>query len=226
MPTSTTPADVSTASDSARRQGQVVLRDLVALRQVGIEVVLAVPAGHLRDRGANRQSRRQNVLDGALVDHRQRPGQAEADGTRQRVWCRAAHVGRTAAEHLGRSLQLDVDLDADYDLVVAWLEARPSAARCADGADEPSDPDQGFLQVFERRGERGANVALPRRSERRAGDGRDVLLEQQPLAELLRSSGRSIGWTGRRRTRPLAPASQGRCRSSRPRTSAAGGRTR
>ena len=58
---------------------QVVLADLVALRQVRVEVVLAVPAGRLRRRRADRGAGRQHELDRPPVDHRQRAGQTEAD---------------------------------------------------------------------------------------------------------------------------------------------------
>ena len=117
MPTVTGPSDVSKASLPVGRQGQVVLADLVALGQVGIEVVLAVPARELGRRGADGQAGGEDVLDGLPVDDRQRPRQAEADRAGPRVGRRLGDVGRAAAEHLRGGLQLDVDLDADDRLV-------------------------------------------------------------------------------------------------------------
>ncbi len=55
---------------AGRREGQVVLADLVALGQVGIEVVLAVPAGGVRRGRFDREARREDVLDGAAIDDR------------------------------------------------------------------------------------------------------------------------------------------------------------
>ena len=60
---------------AAGRERPIELRDLVSLRQVGIEVVLSredrrrVHLAAERERGANRQ------LDGVFVEHRQRAGQ-------------------------------------------------------------------------------------------------------------------------------------------------------
>ena len=56
----------------ARAERDVVLGDLVALGQVGIEVVLAVEDRARRDLAAERHAHHQPVVDGLGVDHRQR----------------------------------------------------------------------------------------------------------------------------------------------------------
>ena len=58
---------------------QVVLRDLVALHQVGVVVVLAVELGLGGDRAVERQPGHDRQLDGLAVDDRQHAGHAQAD---------------------------------------------------------------------------------------------------------------------------------------------------
>ena len=71
---------------------QVVLADLVALRQVRVEVVLAVPAGRARRLRADRDAGREDVLDRAPVDGRQGAREAEADRADVGVRRRAAYA--------------------------------------------------------------------------------------------------------------------------------------
>ena len=111
-----------------RRERQVVLADLVALGQVRVEVVLAIPARRGGRRRLDRRAGREDVLDGSPVDRRQRAGQAQADRADVGVGRRAVVRGRTAAEHLGRGPQLAVDLDPD-DRLVPFEGGRGAAAR-------------------------------------------------------------------------------------------------
>ena len=96
----------------ADAQRQVVLRDLVGLGQIGIEVVLAVEDGALRDPAVERQSDARGVLHRLLVGHRQHARVPQADRADLRVG-RLAEGDLTAAEHLGAGVQLHVDLEAD-----------------------------------------------------------------------------------------------------------------
>src|SRR5436190_71979 len=84
---------------SARSEGDVVLADLVALGEVGIEVVLAVEDGSRRGLAAERQPDHQAELDRSLVHDRQAAGMTEADraGVRVRL---VAEGELAAAEHL------------------------------------------------------------------------------------------------------------------------------
>ncbi len=98
------------------RDRLVVLRDLVVLRHVRIEVVLPREAAPRRDLAPQGQADPHCRLDRALIQDRQRAGQAQADGAHLRVGL-GAEDGRAAAEHLRRGRQLDVDLEAQHRLV-------------------------------------------------------------------------------------------------------------
>src|SRR5829696_2084404 len=100
-----------------RGQRDRVLADLVALGEVRVEVVLALPLGPFGDRRLDRDAGGDHKLHGAAVDHRQHAGERKADradmGVRGRVG-----IGRGAgAEHLRARAQLTVDLDPDDRLV-------------------------------------------------------------------------------------------------------------
>src|SRR5262249_33926844 len=101
---------------AAGSERDVVLADLVALWEVGIEVVLAVEDRARSDLAAEGQRDHQPEVDGALVERRQGAGVAEADRARQGVRRRAERQP-AAAEHLRARLELHVDLEADDRLV-------------------------------------------------------------------------------------------------------------
>ena len=96
--------------------GLVELRDLVALGQVGIEVVLAREDGALADLAVEGERGQRGELDGLGVEHGQRAGQAEADRADIGIG-RGAEVVGAAAEGLGRGEQLDVHFEPDDGLV-------------------------------------------------------------------------------------------------------------
>ena len=97
--------------------GLVELRDLVALGQVGIEVVLAGEDGALAHFAVDGQRGQRGELDGLGVEHRQRAGQAQADRADVGVGRRAEMIGATA-EGLGSGEQLHVDFESDDGLVL------------------------------------------------------------------------------------------------------------
>ena len=109
-------------------QRLVVLGDLVALGQVGIEVVLAVEDRARRELGAEREADHQPEVHGAGVGHGQAAGQPQADRAGARVG-RLAEGQLAAAEHLRGGRELHVDLEAD-DRLVGVLWAAASAAGC------------------------------------------------------------------------------------------------
>src|SRR5205823_4162943 len=113
----------------------VVLADLVRLRQVGVEVVLAVEDRALGDLALEREPELDALLDRAAVRNRQRPRKREADGAGLRVRC-AAEAVLAAAEHLRARLQLHVDLEADDGLPVhvRSRSGTPSNARLCSSA--------------------------------------------------------------------------------------------
>ena len=97
---------------------QIVLADLIALGQVGIVIVLAVPLGERGDLAVQRHGGPQASSKASAVHHRQRAGHADADRAGLRVG-RRAELRAAAAEQLGPRDQLHVDFQADHDGV--WL---------------------------------------------------------------------------------------------------------
>ena len=100
--------------------GIVVLADLVALREVGIEVVLAVEDRPRDDLALERPGDHQRELDRPLVGHRQRARMPEAHRARMDVGLVAERQPATA-EHLRAGRELDVDLEPDHRLVPVAL---------------------------------------------------------------------------------------------------------
>ncbi len=96
----------------------VELADLIALRQVGVEVVLAVEAADAVDLGVEREAGADRLGDALAVEHGEHPrhrGVDEADlGVR-----RGAEARGGAAEQLRLGGHLGVDLEPDDDLPVA-----------------------------------------------------------------------------------------------------------
>ena len=109
--------DAHVAEMARRGKRDVVLADLVALRQVGIEVVLPVEDRPRRDLALEGHRDHQREVHRLRVRDRQRARVAEADraGVRVRL---VPERERAAAEHLRPRPQLDVDLDADDRLVI------------------------------------------------------------------------------------------------------------
>src|SRR5258708_13825558 len=99
------------------REREVELRDLVALRQVRVHVVLTVEFRVLGRPAVERDARGDRELDRAAVRVRERARQPEADLAGERVRRRAEPLRRTAAEHLGAGVELDLALDTDDRLV-------------------------------------------------------------------------------------------------------------
>ncbi len=97
---------------------QLVLADLIALAEIGVEVVLARPAAHRGDATVGGEPGPHRELDDAAIEHRQHAGHAEADRTGVVVGG-SAEGGRAATEDFRRRQQLGVHLEPDDALVVA-----------------------------------------------------------------------------------------------------------
>ena len=97
---------------------RLVLADLVALGQVGIEVVLAGEDRERRHRRADRQAEADRPLDRAAVGHRQRARKRQVDRRGLGVGL-GAEGGRCAAEDLRAGRELGMGLDPDHHLVAA-----------------------------------------------------------------------------------------------------------
>src|SRR5712692_611515 len=100
------------ADPAPGRQGAIELRDLIPLRQVGIEVVFPGEDGLLVDFATGGDRRAQRQLDRLAVHDGQRSGIAEADRTDLRIR-RRAEAGGTAAEDLGGREEPGVYLEAN-----------------------------------------------------------------------------------------------------------------
>src|SRR5439155_14848641 len=89
----------------------------IALRQVGVHVVLAIELRVRGDLAVEREARDHRELDRALVRHREGARQTETDRADERIRRRAEPLRRAAAEHLRLGRELDVRLDPDDELV-------------------------------------------------------------------------------------------------------------
>src|SRR5689334_4970197 len=128
--------DAHVAQMAPDAERDVVLGDLVALGEVGIEVVLAVEDRARGDLAAQRHPHHDPVGDRLRVGHRERPGEAKADRAGARVGL-LAEAQLAAAEHLRAGLELDVDLEADDGFVVhakAFAPSKPIACSSAKAA--------------------------------------------------------------------------------------------
>src|SRR5262249_37862232 len=97
-------------------QGLIVLRNLVALRQIRVEVILTGEDGTRVHVAIQRQSRLNGEFHGLAAKHRQRARQSQANRADMSVRRRAETRG-TPAKDLGARGKLDVHLQPDDRLV-------------------------------------------------------------------------------------------------------------
>ena len=95
---------------AAERQRPLVLRDLIALRQVRIEVVLAREDRLGLDVAAERERGLDRVVDGLPIEHRKRAGQARDTRDRPGSWAARRTSVLQPQKILVARLQLRVDL--------------------------------------------------------------------------------------------------------------------
>ncbi len=98
--------------DAALGERPVELADLISLRKVGVEVVLARENGEGGDLAAERERQRRGEVDRRTVQERQGPRIAEADGADQGIGIGAEPV-LAPAEDLAAGLQVDVHFQPD-----------------------------------------------------------------------------------------------------------------
>ncbi len=108
-------ADVDRALTDQR---MIELADLITLRQIGIEVILAVEARPFVDLRIDRHARANRLADALTIGHRQHAGHRRVD---QRHLCvrLGAKRRRRAREKLGVRSDLGMDFKADHDLPLA-----------------------------------------------------------------------------------------------------------
>ena len=94
------------------------LADLIALRQIGVEIVLAVEARPFVDHRADRHAGAHRLADALLVRRGQHARHRRIDQAHLAVRLRAER-GRRAREELGVGSDLRMDFEADHDLPFA-----------------------------------------------------------------------------------------------------------
>ena len=94
----------------------IKLRNLVALGQVRIKIVLARKNGGLTHLAIQGLGRAHGKLHRSLIQHRQRAGQSQAYGADVGIRRRAKLCG-AAAKNLGLRQKLDVHFQPDHRLV-------------------------------------------------------------------------------------------------------------
>ena len=103
---------------SLAHQRVVELADLVALRQVGVEVVLAVEPAPRIDLRLDRHAGAHRLADAFAIGHGQHPRHRRIDEADLAVGL-GPESGRGAGEQLGIGGDLRVDFEADHDLPFA-----------------------------------------------------------------------------------------------------------
>lgn len=94
----------------------VVLRDLIAFRQVRIEIVFAIEFGSFRNLAVQRESRANRQLQGALIQDRQNTRHSEANRTDLIVWS-LTEFSRARAKNLGLCFELGVYFQPNHSVV-------------------------------------------------------------------------------------------------------------
>ena len=104
--------------DRALADDRVVqLADLIALRQIGVEIILAVEPRPAVDLRVDRHAGTHRLADALAVRYRQHPRHRRVDQADLRVRL-SAETGRRTREQLRIRRDLGVDLEADHDLPV------------------------------------------------------------------------------------------------------------
>ncbi len=99
-------------------KGQLVLRDLITLWQIGVTVVLPGKDRVFGNLTIQSQSGHDGKFYRLAVDDRQRARHPHADRANVRVGRLAKDAGIARAEHLGLGLKLHVDFHADDGFVL------------------------------------------------------------------------------------------------------------
>ena len=103
---------------AAAHDRQFVLADLIALRQIGIEVVFAREYAFARDLRIDGQTEADRLAEHGSIRYRQRARQRDIDRAGLRIRFGAV-MRRGAREQLARGIELGVDFQADDGLPIA-----------------------------------------------------------------------------------------------------------
>ncbi len=93
------------------------LADLIALRQVGIEIILPVEAGIGVDLRLQAEAGTDSLLDAILVDHGQHAGHCRIDQRHIAVGVRTKRRGRARKQlRIGRDLSMDFEAHDQFPI--------------------------------------------------------------------------------------------------------------
>ncbi len=92
--------------------------ELVALRDVGVEIILAVELGEVGEPPSERESDAKHMTDGFLVHHGERAGMSHADRADVHVRPHLVGVVLRITEHLRPRLQFSMDFEANGKHVI------------------------------------------------------------------------------------------------------------
>ena len=108
------------ADDALADQRPLVLRDLIAGRQIGVEVVLPLEHALQIDRGVDADAGAHRLLDAAAVEHRQHAGEGGVDQAHLGIRL-GAEVGGGTGEQLRLGDDLGVHFEPDHHFPVAGV---------------------------------------------------------------------------------------------------------
>ena len=114
-----------------------VLADLIALRQVGIEVAFAIENRFARDLAVRRESRAHREFDRLAIEHRQHARHPHASRADVFVGLRA-ECRRASAEHFRFGREMRVDFEADNRFVFFLVHHKIHQIFSSRGLNAPS----------------------------------------------------------------------------------------
>ena len=104
-------------------EGQFILRDLIALGQIGVKVVLASEDAGVVDLALQGECHAQCKLNGALVDDRQHARHTRANRADCHIWLGSGGIDhRASAKHLGARRHLSVNFESNDGFVFHMRE--------------------------------------------------------------------------------------------------------
>ena len=107
---------------AAHNDGQLELTDLIALRQIGIKIVLAVEYRVTGDFCLDRKAELDRLLNGPFVEYRKCPRERKVDIARVAIGLITEMAGRAGENfRMGRELNMRLEANNDFPLHVDFL---------------------------------------------------------------------------------------------------------
>ena len=124
-------------------QREIILGNLIGLRQVGVEIVLPILLGIGGDFAAGGKSGLYRILHHLAIEYRQRTGHTRAHRAALGVGC-STELGGAAAENLCGSFQLYMDLQSNDHLIICNHASLPPSCSKAKPARYSVGSEKGF----------------------------------------------------------------------------------